>query len=253
MSNIKRKPIDIGLNLAHQHRSALSQAKAADVYAKINVAKVHDDKLPANVRISRGIRAIRMGIDRISRLGERVREDKNVSPADHKLMKEEFAFLKTQLKTIFKREMGQSYAFNEDSDFKLNEVPEQFGRIVDSVYSGDIKLADKFNHIGTLLDPDADPAILNFEGKFMLKDTLRSVDIVTGVESLSSKYQLDGVASPIPLQGELAGENYVDLAVQRVSRDVLNNARSSLRTHINKENYVDMSLLFDDGSGNSVV
>jgi hypothetical protein len=252
LSDIKYKPKNIGLQLAYQHRSAVSQGEVGKVYEKIDLAKVHNNSLPSDVRISRGVKALRMGIDRVSRLGARLRENKNVSVADNKLMKDEFIYLKRQLKTIFEREMGPSYAFNAETDFILNEAPAQFGRIIDSVYSGDINLSDRFNRIGDLLDLEADPYVLNFDGKFLLKDAPKSADIVTGVESLSSTFLHVEGRSPIKLEGELNGENYIDSAVHKVTSDILHYSASSKLVHMDQRNITDMSLLFDDAKGNLV-
>lgn len=253
MSEIKYKQSSAGLNLANKHLSARSQVNAETVYSRVDRAKTRDKSLPASVRISRGVQAIRMGLDRISRIGERLRENKNVAAIDHKLMTEEFGHLQKELSTIFRRAMGQSVVFNEDQNFDLAKNPLQFDRLIDAVYSGTIKLEDRFDQIGQLLDFESDDFVMNFSGLFEVNKNTKLTSVISSIDSLSSKAFGTSQRNPIPLENEVEGESYVNSAIDRVSNSILTQAQSASSVHLANNSMKNISLLFDDALGNSKI
>jgi hypothetical protein len=247
MSDFRFKPKPLGLSLAYQHKSAVSQASLDKVYQKIDRARIHETDLPAPVKISRGVQAIRMGIDRVSRLGERIRENKDVAPIDSQLMGKEFEYLKDKLSQIFSKNITESVGVSETEIVSHDQMQSQFARLVDAVFKGEVSQLDRIDRIGYLLDANADPLEIKFEGDFRLADLPKKGEIRTGIDTLSDNLTSMKFKDPLPLKGELSGDSYVSRAIERVSEDVLINASSALLVHSDNRVVSNMSLLFDDG------
>lgn len=249
MTDIRFKSKPHGLRLAQQHRSAEGQASADKVYERIAKAQKLGPKEDEAARVAHSVFAVRMGIDRIRRIGERIQENINVAPIDAKLMTEEFEYLKDRMSKIFDKNFTEVIALDQMAVVEPAQMRQQFERLVEAVFQGTLSPLDRIDRIGTLLDPEADPLAISFEGTFTLAAPVSNGQFRSGIDTLSDRLGSLGAREAIPIDHEYSGEHYIEQAVQRVSEGVLTNARSAKIAHTDHRSLVDLSLVFGDGLG----
>ena len=216
-----------GLRLAHQHRSAVSQTKVDKVYDRISEAFALDTNAPDVVRRQRQARAVRVILDRVQRLGERVREDYRFDPGDKRLVMQEFDFLREQAARLANDNPQLNLQEQDGSQaIDLKATPQYFVKVLDAVFTGQFKLSDRVDQVGRLIDGDANPFEIAVEGLADLVPPAERVivDVFDTIQDLSAA----GDSIQSIFDGDPRG---VEKAVTAVRDAVVRSASTALHTH----------------------
>jgi hypothetical protein len=217
------------------------------VYEKLKDAKnINPLNTTKTLRVSKSTKAIRVGMDRLARIGERIREDNNVSVRDHRLMAKEAIELKEDINSVYQTKMDDAMIADQFNDLNLNEAPGQFQRIVDAIFRGEMKVTDKMDRVGSLLDEEMNPALINFEGDFALEKAKNEYSRRDATDVLSEGDRYGIGIQTLALGGEVEGRSYVESAVERIRAEYLTKGTSLVEMHTDASHFTNLSLLFDD-------
>ncbi len=234
-----------GLAISHKHRSANGQVDASQVYKKIDGAtEVQSMNASQSIISDRASTALRLGLDRLSRLGERMRENSNVSVRDMRHMKEESDYLRETLHRIASGKLPAGFMTDKISELDLADAPGQLDRVIHGIFNGQIKLTDRVDSLGGLIDQEVDPRMFQFSGDFSLKDAKVEYAPVSATEILSTRDHYTGALHTIELGGSSEGSKYVDAAIDRVRQEILTGSKQTVEIHAGVGHFTDFKLFF---------
>lgn len=227
-----------GLHLAQVHKSAEGQASKTSVYKKLdraaNVPSIYSD----DIRKQRNISAVHVALDRVRRLGERVRENKNVAPRDNRLMMEEFEYLREQVVRIFNRNADVLTFKGDQGQFSLVDQTSHMAGIVDSVFKGDIIPTAKITKTGDLGELETTPHIVEFSG------TYRFGRSQVYIPKSSSEILTDEHGETRVFDQEQSEKQWVESAISKVRDEILIRGKTAISTQLNGALLSNAKLLF---------
>ena len=157
-----------GLRYSNAHQSVNRGISPKKVYQSIQDA-VQADPFRTQIKTdAKRIEALQFGLDRITRIGERYRENYRVSRADHVRMEREFEYLKSRIQTLASPKLYEDFARVVDPDDpstfvdRFESFKSQLGQLIDASFEG--KYRQSSENIAKVFSTLKQVALGRFEG-----------------------------------------------------------------------------------------